>query len=104
MACDADSPESTLLQQRKQYFLDEFVFGRLIKVSVPLLLPLQITLSPYALLDIERRRGGVDPVSWTPEDVQRSPRWERVKSDIRRSCRSSSCAWSEVDEAPRSCL
>ena len=28
---------------------------------------------------------GVDPVSWTPDDVGRSPRWESEK-DIQRSC------------------
>jgi hypothetical protein len=28
---------------------------------------------------------GVDPVSWTPEDVGRSPRWESER-DIQRSC------------------
>ena len=32
---------------------------------------------------------GVDPVSWTPEYVGRSPRWRTIGSDIQRSCKES---------------
>jgi hypothetical protein len=32
---------------------------------------------------------GVDPLSWTPEDVQRSPRWRTNGSGTQKSCRRS---------------
>ena len=51
------------------------------------------TITVFILLKFQERvvrAIGVDPVSWTPEDVERSSRWERgVRSDIHRSCSSS---------------